>query len=329
MGESKDGSLGGRVVRGSVGGVLMGLANLVPGISGGTMLVASGIYTRFIDAVADVTRLRFSWNAVITLAIVVGSALLAIVGLAGTVRDLVVEHRWVMYSIFIGLTLGGVPLVARMAKPITASVRWGAAAGFVVMAGLALLQSRGGGAGGGEIGYVMFFVAGVAGAAAMILPGVSGGYLLLVMGAYVPLLDAIDKFKIEARAGEYGAAMEVGVHALLPVALGVVVGVAIVSNLLKYVLHHFEKATLGVLLGLLIGAVAGIWPFQHGVRPLSGTVVKGRTIMTEEQIAAIAKKDWPTEFFSPEPWQIGAALGLIVAGFAVTALIARMAPDDD
>ena len=329
MEESQEGSLGGRVVRGSVGGVLMGLANLVPGISGGTMLVASGIYTRFIDAVADVTRLRFSWRAVSTLAIVVGAAMLAILALAGTVRDLVVEHRWVMYSIFIGLTLGGVPVVARMAKPITAPVRWGAAIGFVLMAGLALLQQRGGGAGGGEVGFAMFFLAGVAGAAAMILPGVSGGYLLLVMGAYVPLLDAIDKFTGAARGKDYAAAMDVGLHSLLPVALGVGVGVAVVSNLLKYLLHHFEKATLGVLLGLLLGAVVGIWPFQEGVRPTPGTIVKGRKILTEEQIAEIAPKDWPTAFFSPEAWQIGAALGLIVVGFAVTALVARLAPDNE
>jgi len=328
MADSKDGSLAGRVVRGGVGGTLMGLANLVPGISGGTMLVASGIYASFIDAVADLTRLRFSWRAVSTLAIVAGAALMAILALAGTVLDLVVEHRWVMYSIFIGLTLGGVPVVARMAKSISAEVRWGAVAGFLVMLGLAALQQRGGGPGGGEVGVGLFFVAGVAGASAMILPGVSGGYLLLVMGAYVPLLDAIHRFTSAARARDFGAAMDVGTHALLPVAVGVALGVAVVSNALKYVMHHYEKATLGVLLGLLIGAVAGIYPFQEGVRPAVGSVVKGRIMLNEEQIAEIAQKDWPTEFFSPELWQIGAALGLIVAGFAATALIAKLAPDD-
>ena len=89
----------------------MGLANLVPGISGGTMLLAAGVYPGFISAIAEVTTFRFRFRSLILLASVVGSAALAILLLAGSVKDLVVDHRWIMYSLFIGLTLGGVPLV--------------------------------------------------------------------------------------------------------------------------------------------------------------------------------------------------------------------------
>ncbi|MHC4956595.1 MAG: undecaprenyl phosphate translocase family protein [Planctomycetota bacterium] len=326
MEQVDEGSLGARAVRGGVGGVLMGLANLVPGISGGTMLVASGIYGRFIDAVADVTRFRFSVDAFVTLAIVVGSALAAIVLLAGVVLGLVVDHRWVMYSLFIGLTLGGVPVVGRMAQPINRRVHAGAVAGFVLMAALAILQANGEGAGGGEIGIGLYFAAGVAGAGAMILPGVSGGYLLLVLGAYLPLLDSIDRFKEAGRAGDMGLVTEIGLQVITPVAAGVVVGVAVVSNGLKYLMHHFEKATLGVLLGLLFGAVVGLWPFQHGVKPEVGDEVKGR-VMTEELIAKLAPKEYPTEFFRPEWWQVAVAILLIAAGFAATSMIAKLAPD--
>ena len=101
----------GVVVRCGAGGVLMGLANLVPGISGGTMLLAAGIYPRFIRAVADVTTLKLRMSSLVVLGAVACAAGLAILLLAGTVRDLVVDHRWIMYSLFIGLTLGGVPLV--------------------------------------------------------------------------------------------------------------------------------------------------------------------------------------------------------------------------
>jgi len=316
------------VVRGSLGGVLMGLANLVPGISGGTMLVASGIYRRFIDAVADVTRLRLHARAVGTLAVVGGAAILAILLLAGPIRDLVVERRWVMYSLFIGLTLGGVPLVWRMAAPLDAGARAGIAAGFLGMALLAWAQGGGGGAGDAEAGFALFVAAGAAGAAAMILPGVSGGYLLLVLGAYVPILTGIDELKIAMKARDFGAAFDVGTAVVLPVGIGLVIGVAVVSNALKVLLHRFEKPTLGVLIGLLFGAVAGLWPFQEGVPPEAGDVVKGR-ILTAEDAAAVAPKDWPTDFFRPEGWQVAAALGLIVAGFAVTALIARFAGEEE
>ena len=93
-------------VRSLFGGALMGLANLVPGISGGTMLLATGIYPRFIEALADVTRFRYRVQSLWVLGCVVGAAGLGILLLAGTLKGLVIDHRWVMYSLFIGLTLG-------------------------------------------------------------------------------------------------------------------------------------------------------------------------------------------------------------------------------
>ena len=162
----------------------------------------------------------------------------------------------------------------------------------------------------------------------MILPGVSGGYLLLVLGAYVPILSGIDALKSALGDRDVGAAFDVGTSVILPVGLGVLVGVAVVSNGLRVLLHRFEKPTLGVLIGLLFGAVVGLWPFQEGVAPRAGDVIKGR-ILTAETAAAVPAKDWPTAFFHPEPRQIGAALGLIVAGFAVTALIARLSGEEE
>ncbi|MDP7573882.1 MAG: DUF368 domain-containing protein, partial [Phycisphaerales bacterium] len=103
-------------VRCGLGGVLMGLANLVPGISGGTMLLATGVYRRFVDAVARATTFRWSLDVIVTLLVIVAGAGFAIVLGAGIIRDLVHEHRWVMYSLFLGLTLGGVPL--RRAGPV-------------------------------------------------------------------------------------------------------------------------------------------------------------------------------------------------------------------
>ena len=76
-------------IRGAIGGTLMGLANLVPGISGGTMLLAAGVYPAFIAAIAEVTTFRFRTRSVILLAAVVASAALAILLLAGSVKDLV------------------------------------------------------------------------------------------------------------------------------------------------------------------------------------------------------------------------------------------------
>lgn len=301
----------------------MGLANLVPGISGGTMLLAAGVYPDFIEAVAQVTRLKFNKRSLLTLAAVALSAGLAILLFAGIIKELVVNQRWIMYSLFIGLTLGGLPVVWAMAKPASASTWIGAAGGFVGMALLALAQQQGlAGVGGDSAGPLMMFLAGVAGASAMILPGVSGGYLLLVLGVYVPLLAAIDAFKEALKAADVSSLIQVSLYTLVPVGLGVLLGIAVVSNGLKLMLERFKDATLGVLLGLLVGAVVGLWPFQQGVKPAVGDVIKGRPL-TEVTLAELDPEDYPTRLFTPEGKHVAGSIFLVLIGVGCTVGIAR------
>lgn len=317
------------VVRGVVGGVLMGLANLVPGISGGTMLLAAGVYPRFIDAIAEITTMKFRPPSLAVLGSVVVAAMAGILLFAGTVKGLVVDRRWIMYSLFIGLTLGGIPIVWRQIRGATRATWTGAFCGFAGMACLAFQQQHGaaGGAGGAE-SMAMLFLAGVAGASAMILPGVSGGYLLLVMGQYLPILGAIDDFKTALGAGEFSDGLAIALRVGAPVGLGVVLGIVGVSNLLKILMNRFPKAILGVLLGLLVGAVVGLWPFQETTEPRLGETIKGR-VVTEAMRAELDPDDYPTRYFHPSARHVGGAAGLILAGFVFTYAVSRFGREED
>ncbi len=322
------------LLRGIFGGVLMGLANLVPGISGGTMLLAAGVYPQFIDGVAEVTTFRWRWRTISLLLCVATAAILAILILAGPIKELVVHHRWIMYSLFIGLTLGGVPIIWRLVRKHTTGMWIGAVAGLLGMVGLAVVQ-MGSNASADRTGFVFMFIAGVAGASAMILPGVSGGYLLLVLGVYVPILAAISDLK-SALPGvgtfQGDVIWNIGWTVILPVGLGVIIGIAAVSNLLRWLLHRYEKPTLGVLLGLLIGAVVGIWPFQEGIPPAVGDILKGQQVKLNEFDAlvyaetgrAVEPEDWRVEYFTPVWGQVGGAIVLIAAGMAVSTVVARI-----
>ena len=317
------------MIRAALGGMLMGLANLVPGISGGTMLLAVGIYPDFIDSIAEVTRFRFRVRSLLVLGCVVVAAGLAILLLAGSVKALVVDHRWVMYSLFIGLTLGGLPIVWRMTGTPSRAMWSGAVCGFLGMALLACAQqSSAGTGGGGTASTAMLVLSGVAGASAMILPGVSGGYLLLVLGQYVPILSAIDQFKEALKASQFSEAISVGLQVGLPVGIGVLVGIVGVSNLLGILLKRYKKATLGVLLGLLVGAVVGLWPFQEGIKPAVGDTIKGQ-VLTTETLAELEPEDYPTGFFTPGPVHMVSALALVLAGFGATFAISKLGGNDE
>jgi len=293
------------VTRSLFGGLLMGLANLVPGISGGTMLLAAGIYPAFIDSLSKVTRFKFDLRSLIVLGLVGVSAGLGVLLLAGTLKNLVIEQRWIMYSLFIGLTLGGVPVVWRMVTRTGAALLVPAVIAFLAMAALAYL----------------------AGASAMILPGLSGGYLLLLMGQYVPILGAVHEFKDALSARDFGAAMDPALTVLLPVGIGVVLGIVLVGNLLKWLFNNFQTATLGLLLGLLVGSTVGLFPFQQGRPPKIGDVIKAKAV-TAETIDEIEADDWPVEYFRPSLGQTGASLGLVAVGFLITMGVSLLGKDE-
>ncbi len=300
----------------------MGLANLVPGISGGTMLVAAGVYRRFIDAVSDVSRLRFRLDTLMVLGSVVFGAVVAI-GAGSGLISLALEHaRWVAFSVFIGLTLGGAPILWAMLRPLNARSGLALLLGFAAMGALVFFQTSNTATGPVDAGAFRLSLAGAAAASAMILPGVSGAYLLLLLGVYETVINAIkETVKAAAALDLEGMTAQLGV--VIPIGIGVLIGVVGVSNFLRIVLHRYEQATLAFLLGLLLAAPLGLYPFVRGVPPEIGQTVQGE-LVTEENLAAFEAKDWNTERFSPGAGQLAGAFGLVIVGIGLTLGIARL-----
>lgn len=272
----------------------MGLANLVPGISGGTMLLAAGVYPQFISAVAQVTIFRFRAPELLLLGCVgVGAAGAIAVG-AAAIGALLDRHESAMYCLFIGLTLGGVPLLWRLVRPADRTVVCSAA---VAVALMGLLSADGpasveAGTKAGPATYAMLAVAGFSGGAAMILPGVSGAYLLLILGQYRTIVDAVASIVASARTGD-AAAAAAALPVLVPVAVGVGLGVVGVSNLVRLLLERYRRATLGFLLGLLLGSVIGLWPFPtvpSAARAGAGVALGATGFLISWAIARLGRK---------------------------------------
>jgi putative membrane protein len=325
------------------GGLLMGLANLVPGVSGGTMILAMGLYDRFIAALADVTRLRLRRSSLGFLALIGVGAALALVGLSGPAVMLVTEHRWVMYSLFIGMTLGGAPELLAACRPFGVAPAISFVPAFALMAALAW------GLQGAQVPEtsVTFVLMGVLGASSMILPGISGSYMLLLFGMYDVVIGALSSSALRESPLE-------SVKILAPVGLGALLGVALLSNLLKHLLVRHAAASHAALLGLLLGSVLGLWPFQQPVHPelahkpfrkgvvmlLSGAefATVNATLGLELDAARAAelratyagqgagdlkRRGDQLERFAPGTAQVGQALGLFALGFGLTRLLGR------
>ena len=257
---------GGRVPvwRCAVAGILGGLASLVPGVSAGTMILAAGVYPELVGAVAEITSGRLRRASVTRLLVTVGSALLAVFGVAGAARDAFTAWPVLFFALFLGLTLGGAPLLWRMASSPGRAFAAGSVAGALAVVLPIVLVSRGGPeASALAASGPAFFGAGAVAAFAMVLPGISGSTLLLLMGMYLPFLNAADRLAVTLGSRPWDpSAIFAAISGVLPFFFGIALGIAAAARLVRYFLGAHRQVTLGVLFGLLLGASAGLWPFQ-------------------------------------------------------------------
>ena len=273
-------------------GTAMGAADLVPGVSGGTIAFISGIYERLIEAIANIdaaaVRLLFkadfkgAWRHFdgTFLAVLATGILTSIFALAHLIEHFVENQPILVWSFFSGLILASIVFMLRRVWPDSM-----AALGFVVVgAGLALALSLFRGA-GLPVTSVFIFVGGFIAISAMLLPGVSGSFLLLMLGLYQPTLAAVTDFNL--------------VYILL-FGAGAASGFIVFSRIIRALLHRFHDQTVLFLTGLLIGSLYTTWPWK---------------ILNAEGFPA---NIWPIEIISMGGnAQIGGAIFCLLVGFVL------------
>ena len=236
-------------------GLTMGMADLVPGVSGGTIAFVAGIYDELLGTIAglrwplvqDLFRIGpvATWKkANLTFLVTLGAGMLtSIFSLANVLQHLLAEYPVQVWAFFFGLVAASVVLVARFiprwdAGLLVAGAIGVAAAGWITSLP-PLMQSDS-----------LFFLAlcGAIAIVAMILPGISGSFILLILGAYAPVIASITSFDIPR---------------LAVFAVGVAVGLLGFSRLLHRLLEHKRNPTLAVLTGFLLGSLNAVWPWKE------------------------------------------------------------------
>ncbi|MBC7171324.1 MAG: DUF368 domain-containing protein, partial [Polyangiaceae bacterium] len=177
-------------IRSIIGGIFLGLASVVHGISGGILLVAAGIYPYFIQSVADATTLKLDRRAMLVLGTVLGCAGLSAVLLGGLAQAVAAEMRWAVYSLELGIVVGGTFLMYSMVRPLSASTVIAAVVGAAVAIALHRVQAADAHH-TADPSVVLLIAGGFLAAVAIVLPAVNGGYLLGLLGVHEPIQKAI------------------------------------------------------------------------------------------------------------------------------------------
>lgn len=282
-------------------GVAMGAADVVPGVSGGTIAFITGIYDTLIDSLKAIGPGAVSvllkqgpaaaWrhvNGSFLLALLSG-IVLSILTLANAIDYALTHHPVALSAFFFGLVLASAALVY---KQIPAAHRGLAmvAPGLILALAIALMRP-------GElpVNYVTVFCSGAVAICAMILPGISGSFILLILGMYAPVIAAIKHVELDI---------------LAIFALGCGCGLMVFVRFLSWLLHRHRHGLLQFLTGLLLGSLSIIWPWKA-----DAPVIEGVNWLNV----------WPWQYHHGDSADIVLAVLLAVTGVAVIWGIERLA----
>ncbi|MFT6865776.1 MAG: putative membrane protein [Cyclobacteriaceae bacterium] len=235
-------------------GMAMGAANVIPGVSGGTIAFITGIYERLINSLKSfdfrAVKLLFSgsWKAFVSkidlyfLASILFGIAISILSLSKVLEWAFKSYESLTLSFFFGLIVASIVGVGKQISKFNFSNIVALVIGVAIAAGIAFLPPA-----EPNESFLYLIICGMVAISSMILPGLSGSYILLLMGNYVLVIHAI-------------GAMDFSI--LLPFALGCIVGLLLFAQVLSYLFKHFRDFTISTLTGFIAGSLAIIWPWK-------------------------------------------------------------------
>lgn len=290
----------------SLKGMAMGAADVVPGVSGGTIAFISGIYEELISTISGINlRLLKIWknegflkmwgamNGNFIIALLSG-ILISIFTVMRLANYLLENHPILIWSFFFGLVIASIWYVAKQIPnwnfPVVVALIIGAAVAFYIVSLPPLDASS---------SYFYLFFCGAIAVCAMILPGISGAFILVLLGAYKSVTEAAHDFDIKT----------LGI-----VALGAIFGLLTFSRILKWLFVHYSSITLAVLTGFIAGSLSKIWPWK---KVLETAQYRDKEVVLRE--ASVLP--WN---FDGTPYTLWAFL-LMLAGFLIIIILEAIA----
>jgi len=251
-------------------GLVMGVANIIPGVSGGTMAVVFGIYEDLMRALSNVLTDRKNRKAnLLFLVILFSGSLISVLTFAKALSWAFNHYELMTIYFFIGLILGSIPVVVKAhndmhinAKRIMALI---VATAIVII--LAQFQEESGSQANifdyqtiSIFNYIYFMICGIISASAMIIPGISGSFILILLGVYRIILDSISGVSDIIIHQTYDSIALVKVLIIGSLAGGIVIGIFGFAKIINWAFKHYPAVTLYFIVGLLLGSIYQIYP---------------------------------------------------------------------
>ncbi|MBN1406877.1 MAG: DUF368 domain-containing protein [Calditrichaceae bacterium] len=251
-------------------GCVMGIANIIPGVSGGTMAVVFGIYEELMEALSNfISDKNKRLYYIIFLVILFAGALFSILAFSKALGWAFDNYEMMTLYFFMGLILGSIPVVIKthdeMRITITRSIS--ALIGIAIVVILAIYQE------GSSTqaqsfdftnynlwDYIYFLFCGMIAASAMIIPGLSGSFILLMLGVYRTVLDSISGITDMILNRGFNDEVQVRIFIIGSLGIGVIIGILGFAKVMSWALKNYPAITMYFILGLLLGSIYQIYP---------------------------------------------------------------------
>ncbi len=237
-------------------GAVIGIANIIPGVSGGTMAVSMGIYDKLIHCITHLFK-EFKKSILFLLPIVIGAAV-AIVACAFGLEYLFLKFPVPTNLLFVGLILGGLPAICKKVKG--SKVKAGHVIAFLLFFGLVVMMAVIGEKEGNTadlsfniLNVLKLFLVGVIASATMVIPGVSGSMILVLIGYYNPILGEITGFINALKEFDVPLLLQ-GCGVLIPFGIGVVIGIFAIAKLIEIIFAKFPLYAFWAIIGLIVAS---------------------------------------------------------------------------
>lgn len=241
-------------------GMLVGVANIIPGVSGGTMMVSMGIYDKLIHSLTHLLKeFKESMKFLIPLFIGVG---IALVGLSFIIEPAFAHFPLQTSCLFIGLIVGGLPAMWKKVKGKGMKVSYiiPFLLFFALVVGLAAVGEKEGAA--ADVSFslwscIKLFVVGIIASATMVIPGVSGSMILLLLGYYNVIVSAIKDFVTALAAFDMQGILQ-GCGVLVPAGIGIVVGIFAIAKVIEIIFEKFPLQAYWAIIGLIVASPVAV-----------------------------------------------------------------------
>lgn len=259
--------------------MLIGIANIIPGVSGGTMAISLGVYDDLIFSIANLLK---DWkNSLRILAPIIIGLAGGIVAFSYLIELLLSQYTLPTALAFIGLILGGIPILwaslkeSLRTKQTTLSFKHLLVflVSFALVAGMALIQESDASLSSFDFTFsnvILLFFIGVIASATMVIPGVSGSLVLMVLGFYYNILNTVTDFANALRTLDFNGLLY-GVGLLLPFGIGILLGIFFISKLVSYLFKNLPVMTYSAILGLVLASPLAILINTNALNSIAGT----------------------------------------------------------